>query len=56
MGEDNYDDDDDDSNTDVNAKGVSTKAETAPCLRVLRPHRPQRAGEVPQGGESKFFF
>ena len=27
---------------------VKAEAEAAPRLRVLRPHRPQRAGEVPE--------
>ena len=31
-------------------RGVPEEAEAAPSVRVLRPHRPQRAGEVSQGG------
>ena len=37
-------------------RGVSTEAEVASRLRVLRPHRPQWAREVPKGGEFKFKF
>ena len=31
-------------------RGVPEEAEAAPRVRVLRPHRAQRAGEVSQGG------